>query len=207
MLNTKLSEAEAIHSAMNGEVAGFEALYDLHKRQVYAWCLRFSGNVPDAEDLTQEVFLQVYRKISTFRGDAKFGSWLYRVAFNLAGMRFRRCPPEVSLNTCGVAKQGRLRLESGSRNYCVSSALERVALRQAIGSLSRGKRNVVLLRDVEGYTHAEVARHLGLSVGTSKSQLHKAHVALRETLDRPARRATPEPVTLDAIQLSAGAPG
>ncbi len=88
MLHTEMTESEAIEKA-KGDVTGYNTLYHLHKRRVYAWCLRSTGNVSDAEDLTQEVFLQVYRKISTFRGDAKFGSWLYRVAFNLSGMHFR----------------------------------------------------------------------------------------------------------------------
>ena len=99
MSSTEMPEAEAIEKARNGDVTGYESLYHLHRSRVYSLCLRFTGNASDAEDLAQEVFLQVYRKISTFRGDAKFGSWLYRVAVNLALMHFRRRRPrEVSLN-------------------------------------------------------------------------------------------------------------
>jgi len=100
MSGNEMPEAEAIEKARNGDVRGYESLYRMHRSRVYSLCLRFTGNTFDAEDLAQEVFLQVYRKISTFRGDAKFGSWLYRVVVNLVLMHFRRRrPPEVSLNS------------------------------------------------------------------------------------------------------------
>ncbi len=183
MSSTAMPEAEAIEKARNGDVAGYESLYHLHRRRVYSLCLRFTGNVSDAEDLAQEVFLQVYRKISTFRGDAKFGSWLHRVAVNLALMRFRRRRPrEVSLNIPQTLKPGPL--PSALRDqFCTRSFLvERVALRRALESLSKARRSVVLLHDVDGFTHGEVGERLGVAAGTSKSQLHKAHVELRGIL-------------------------
>lgn len=89
------SEDEAIEKAKRGDVTGFDLLYRLHKRRIFALCLRLTGSVTDAEDLMQEVFLQVFRKLSTFRGNAKLGSWLYRVAFNFSLMQARRrCPNE-----------------------------------------------------------------------------------------------------------------
>jgi RNA polymerase sigma-70 factor (ECF subfamily) len=183
MSGTAMPEAEAIEKARNGDVAGYESLYHLHRRRVYSLCLRFTGNVSDAEDLAQEVFLQVYRKISTFRGDAKFGSWLHRVAVNLALMRFRRRRPrEVSLNIPQTLKPGPL--PSPLRDqFCTRSFLvERVALGRALESLSKARRSVVLLHDVNGFTHGEVGERLGVAAGTSKSQLHKAHVELRGIL-------------------------
>jgi RNA polymerase sigma-70 factor, ECF subfamily len=185
MASAAMPEAEAIEKARNGDAAGYESLYHLHRSRVYSLCLRFTGNVSDAEDLVQEVFLQVYRKISTFRGDAKFGSWLHRVAVNLALMRFRRRRPrEVSLNVSQTLKpdpmQSRLRDQFWTNSFLV----ERVALGRALGSLSKSRRNVVLLHDVNGFTHGEVGQRLGLAPGTSKSQLHKAHAELRNVLGR-----------------------
>jgi RNA polymerase sigma-70 factor (ECF subfamily) len=186
MSSTEMPEAEAIEKARNGDVTGYESLYYSHRSRVYSLCLRFTGNASDAEDLAQEVFLQMYRKISTFRGDAKFGSWLYRVAVNLALMHFRRRrPPEVSLNISPTLTPDAMR--SPRNQFWTSSFLvERVALGRALGSLSKARRNVVLLHDVNGFTHCEVGRRLGLAAGTSKSQLHKAHVELRHLLGRGA---------------------
>jgi RNA polymerase sigma-70 factor (ECF subfamily) len=185
MSSTEMAEAEAIEKARTGDVTGYESLYHLHRGRVYSLCLRFTGNTSDAEDLTQEVFLQVYRKISTFRGDAKFGSWLYRVAVNLALMRFRRRRPrEVSLNSPRTLNPDPMQLELGDHFRTGSFLIERVALRRALGSLSKARRSVVLLHDVDGFTHCEVGRRLGLAAGTSKSQLHKAHIELRGILGR-----------------------
>lgn len=183
MSSTAMPEAEAIEKARNGDVTGYESLYHLHRRRVYSLCLRFTGNVSDAEDLAQEVFLQVYRKISTFRGDAKFGSWLHRVAVNLALMRFRRRRPrEISLNTPQTLKPGSPQLPVRDQFSARSFLVERVALTRALDNLTRARRSVVLLHDVDGFTHSEVAERLGVATGTSKSQLHKAHVELRGIL-------------------------
>jgi RNA polymerase sigma-70 factor (ECF subfamily) len=185
MPGTEMPEAEAIERARNGDVRGYESLYRLHWGRVYSLCLRFTGNVSDAEDIAQEVFLQVYRKISTFRGDAKFGSWLYRVAMNLVLMHFRRRRPrEISLNAPQTVKTDPMQSQLRDQSWTSSFLVERVALGRALGSLSKAKRSVVLLHDVNGFTHGEVGRRLGLAAGTSKSQLHKAHVELRGILGR-----------------------
>jgi len=183
MSNPAMPEAEAIEKARNGDVTGYESLYHLHRSRVYSLCLRFTGNVSDAEDLVQEVFLQVYRKISTFRGDAKFGSWLHRVAVNLALMRFRRRRPrEVSLHVSQTLKPDPMQARSRDQFWTSPLLVERVALGRALGSLSKARRDVVLLHDVNGFTHGEVGQRLGLAAGTSKSQLHKAHLELRGLL-------------------------
>jgi RNA polymerase sigma-70 factor (ECF subfamily) len=187
MSRIEMPEAEAIEKARNGDVTGYESLYHLHRSRVYSLCLRFTGNASDAEDLAQEVFLQVYRKISTFRGDAKFGSWLYRVVVNLSLMHFRRRRPrEVSLNTSRTLSADPLQSQLRDESWTNSFLVERVALGRALGSLSKARRSVVLLHDVNGFTHGEVGRRLGLAAGTSKSQLHKAHVELRGILGRGA---------------------
>ena len=186
MLNLEVSEAEAIDKAKNGDAGGYEALYHLHKRQIYLLCLRSAGDVCDAEDLTQEVFLQVYRKISSFRGEAKFGSWLYRVALNFALMHARRRRPEhVSLTALRENLADSPPVNPRIRDWRGSLPVERIALGRAINNLPKKKRNVVLLHDVKGYTHREVAARLGVTAGTSKSQLYKAHLALRDML-RPS---------------------
>jgi RNA polymerase sigma-70 factor, ECF subfamily len=190
-LSTEMPEAEAIEKARNGDVRGYEALYHLHKRQIYSLCLRRTGNVSDAEDLTQEVFLQVHRKMSSFRGEAKFGSWLYRVALNFVLMHARR-PRLDQVSLAAFPETRQLPHPSNFRvqDCAASLPIERVALGRAIGSLSSRRRTVVLLHDVKGYTHSEVAQCLGLAVGTSKSQLYKAHLALRHILGggtRPAK--------------------
>jgi RNA polymerase sigma-70 factor, ECF subfamily len=183
MSGNEMPEAEAIEKARNGDVRGYESLYRMHRSRVYSLCLRFTGNTFDAEDLAQEVFLQVYRKISTFRGDAKFGSWLYRVVVNLVLMHFRRRrPPEVSLNSPRTFEPDLMRSHSPDQFRTSSFLVERVALGRALGSLSKARRNVVLLHDLNGFTHGEVGQRLGLAAGTSKSQLHKAHVELRGML-------------------------
>jgi RNA polymerase sigma-70 factor (ECF subfamily) len=195
-VDCRMTEADAIERAKTGDVTGYNTLYQLHKRAVYTWCLRSTGNVSDAEDLTQEVFLQVYRKISTFRGDSKFGSWLYRVAFNLSRMQFRKRPHDVSLGCFGDVRPDPIASQITSRGRVCSIGLERVALAQAIRDLSKAKRNVVLLHDVKGLTHREVAAQLGLTISTSKSQLCRAHVLLRDVLGRTRYKAPKKRVTL-----------
>jgi RNA polymerase sigma-70 factor (ECF subfamily) len=193
MQNTEITEVDAIELAKNGDVTGYNVLYHLHKRRVYAWCLRSTRNVPDAEDLTQEVFLQVFRKISTFRSEATFGSWLYRVTFNLAGMHARKRPHDVSLTSFDSVKPDTVEVHTGPRGYATAFALERAVLAQAISSLSKAKRAVILLHDVEGLTHGEVASHLGVAVSTSKSQLCRARLILRNALGSTEKQSRGAP--------------
>jgi RNA polymerase sigma-70 factor (ECF subfamily) len=182
MPNSEMPEAEAIERAKNGDDAGYEVLYRLHKRRVYSVCLRSTRSVPDAEDLTQEVFMLVYRRLSTFRGEASFGTWLYKVAINCVRMRLRENRPEVPLSVADPV--GR---EYESRGCTL--VLERAVLGQAIAKLSRSKRKVVLLHDVKGFTHREIAQCLGLAVSTSKSQLCRAHLLLRDVFGRSKRQS------------------
>jgi RNA polymerase sigma-70 factor, ECF subfamily len=173
----ELDENEAIDKAKSGDPEGHERLYRLNKRRVYSLCLRYAGNASDAEDLTQEVFLQVYRKIGGFRGEAKFASWLYRVAMNVAMMHLRkRRTGVVSLET---AVRG---ATPAPRPSIASSPLERLAILRALASLSKGRRSVVVLHDIEGLTHVEIGRTLGLNISTSKSKLREAHRKLRDML-------------------------
>ena len=180
-----LSEAEAIDGAKKGDARSFEALYDLHKRRVYSLCLRMTGNVAEAEDLTQEAFLQLYRKVATFRGESAFSTWLHRLSVNVVLMHLRKKGlPEVSLEQTldPEPDEGGPKREFGTADLSLKGAIDRVNLERAIASLSPGYRTIFVLHDVEGYEHNEIAEMMGCSIGNSKSQLHKARLKLREIL-------------------------
>jgi len=179
-----LSEAEAIDRAKQGDAESFEALYALHKRRVYSLCLRMTGNTAEAEDLTQEAFLQLYRKIATFRGESAFSTWLHRLAVNVVLMHLRKKSlPEVSLEASLEPQQDEgPKKDIGGPDKVLTGAIDRVNLARAIDSLPRGYRVIFVLHDVEGYEHNEIAEMMGCSIGNSKSQLHKARMKLREIL-------------------------
>jgi len=184
VLASGISEQEAIERAQQGDPECFEALYGLHKRRVYSLCLRMTGNTAEAEDLTQEAFLQLYRKIGTFRGESAFSTWLHRLSVNVVLMRLRKKGlPEVSLEETLEPQQ-----EDGPRkdvrpvDNVLAGSIDRVKLQRAVDSLPPGYRIVFILHDVEGYEHNEIAEMMGCSIGNSKSQLHKARLKLRELL-------------------------
>ncbi len=177
-------EAEAIKDAQAGDGRAFEKLYSLHKRRVYSLCLRMLGNVAEAEDLTQEAFLQLHRKIGTFRGDSAFSTWLHRLSVNVVLMHLRKKGlPQVSLEeTLEPSQEDGPRKDIGTRDLMLSGSIDRVTLERAIENLPPGYRLVFVLHDVEGYEHNEIADMLDCSIGNSKSQLHKARMKLRDLL-------------------------
>jgi RNA polymerase sigma-70 factor, ECF subfamily len=179
-----LSEAEAIERAKSGDAESFEALYGLHKRRVYSLCLRMTGNTAEAEDLTQEAFLQLYRKIGTFRGESAFSTWLHRLAVNVVLMHLRKKGlPEVSLDEALEPQhEDGPKKDIGARDNVLAGSIDRVNLERAIESLPPGYRIIFVLHDVEGYEHNEIAEMMGCSIGNSKSQLHKARMKLRDLL-------------------------
>jgi RNA polymerase sigma-70 factor (ECF subfamily) len=178
------SEAEAIEAAKRGDADAFEALYVLHKRRVYSLCLRMTGNPTAAEDLTQEAFLQLFRKIQTFRGESAFSTWLHRMSVNVVLMQLRKKSlPVVSLEeTLEPQQEDGPRREFGTEDLSLRGSVDRLNLERAIADLPPGYRSVLVLHDVEGYEHNEIAGMLGCSVGNSKSQLHKARLKMRELL-------------------------
>ena len=184
ILANGISEQEAIARAKQGDAESFEALYGLHKRRVYSLCLRMTGNVAEAEDLTQEAFLQLFRKISTFRGESAFSTWLHRLAVNVVLMRLRKKGlSEVSLEeTLEPQHEDGPRRDVGVRDNVLAGSIDRVNLERCLESLPPGYRTIFVLHDVEGYEHNEIATMLGCSIGNSKSQLHKARMKLREHL-------------------------
>jgi RNA polymerase sigma-70 factor, ECF subfamily len=176
---------KAIRLAQQGDAAAFETIYQLHSRRVYALCLRMSGDPVEAEDLTQEAFLQLFRKIHTFRGESAFSSWMHRLTANIVLMRFRKKRPvPVSLEemTRPDDEKERPALEIGVPDLRLTGLFDRINLHTALEQLPRGYKSMFLLHDVQGYEHNEIARMLGCSVGNSKSQLHKARKRLRELL-------------------------
>lgn len=177
-------ELTAIARAQAGDGAAFEVLYNMHKRRVYSLCLRMLGNVAEAEDLTQEAFLQLHRKIATFRGDSAFSTWLHRMAVNVVLMHLRKKGLHlVSLEeTLEPTQEDGPRKDFGTRDLTLSGSLDRVALERAMEDLPPGYRMVFVLHDVEGYEHNEIAGMLQCSIGNSKSQLHKARMRLRTLL-------------------------
>jgi len=179
----RLSEAEAIERAKQGDADAFEALYDLHKRRVYSLCLRMTANTAAAEDLTQEAFLQLFRKIGTFRGESAFSTWLHRMAVNVVLMQLRKKGlPVVPLEDTMETEEEGARKEPGAEDPRLAGSVDRLQLQQSIAALPPGYRMIFLLHDVEGYEHNEIAEMVGCSIGNSKSQLHKARMKLREIL-------------------------
>jgi RNA polymerase sigma-70 factor, ECF subfamily len=179
----KLSEAKAIERAKQGDAEAFETLYHLHKRRVYSLCLRMTANTASAEDLTQEAFLQLFRKIGTFRGESAFSTWLHRMAVNVVLMQLRKKGlPVVPLEETIETEEESPRKEPGAEDVRLAGSIDRLQLDHAIADLPPGYRAVFLLHDVQGYEHNEIARIVGCSIGNSKSQLHKARMKLREFL-------------------------
>ena len=166
--------------AAKGDMESFEVLYQRHHRRVYSLCLRMTQNVQEAEDLTQEAFIQLYRKIGSFRGDSAFTTWLHRLTVNQVLMHFRK--RSVKMEKTTEEGETPVQIVHGTENPRSMPVVDRIALDNAIKQLPPGYRSVFVLHDIEGHEHEEVARMLGCSVGTSKSQLHKARMKLRRLL-------------------------
>ncbi len=180
----EFNEAEAIEKAKQGDAGAFQALYDRHKRRVYSLCLRMTANTAEAEDLAQEAFLQLYRKIGTFRGESAFSTWLHRLSVNVVLMHLRKKSlPVVSLEeTTQPGEDDTPKKDFGAEDLSLSGSIDRLHLRRAVEELPPGYRMIFLLHDVEGYEHNEIAKIVGCSIGNSKSQLHKARMKLRDLL-------------------------
>ena len=166
--------------AADGNLSAFEIIYQRYHRRTFSLCLRMTGSQTEAEDLTQEVFIQLFRKIGSFRGDSAFSTWLHRLTVNQVLRHFRR----RSVKNERTSEDGEMPEQTvrGSANPSKMQVVDRIALKNAIAELPNGYRNVFVLHDVEGFEHEEVARIMGISVGTSKSQLHKARLKLRGLL-------------------------
>lgn len=177
-----MTDQEAMALAQAGHQEGFTELYERHKNRVYALCFRMVRNREDAEDLCQETFAKAFRKLESFRRDAAFSTWLYRIAVNMVLMHLRKAAIEtVSLETKFEVemKEGQCDNWLAHDDQQLRTVIERIGLSRAAAALPRGYRTIFLLHDVEGYAHREIARMLGCSIGTSKSQLSKARHSLQ----------------------------
>ncbi len=176
------SDMELARAAAAGDSAAFEKLYEQHHRRVYSLCLRMLGSGSQAEDLTQEVFLQLYKKIGSFRGDSAFTTWLHRMTVNQVLMHLRRRGVKLE-HTSGEGDFTNV-VETPLQSTRRISMVDKLALEKAVSELAPGYRTVFVLHDVEGYEHGEIATLLDVSIGTSKSQLHKARMRLRQLLTK-----------------------
>ena len=176
-----------IQLAAAGDITAFEEIYRSHYRRVYNQCVRMTRNASEAEDLTQDVFIQLYRKLKTFRGESAFTTWLHRLTVNVVLMHFRKTASRPDQRSQHDSEE----LEVVNRTATSESVviLNRIYLDEAIRQLAPGYRAVLILHDVEGYEHHQISEILGCAVGTSKSQLHKARRMLRRLL---RKRAAPQ---------------
>ena len=180
--DVRRADLELANRCRNGDADAFEELYRQHAGRLYNLAFRMAGSASEAEDLLQEVFLHAYRKLDSFRGDASLGTWLYRLGMNqcldyLRGRQAKMRQTTESLDDDGAA-------EPMAPMPATPVAVNRMDLERAIGRLPEGCRAAFLLHDVEGFEHHEVATILGVSEGTSKSQVHKARMKLRAMLNR-----------------------
>jgi RNA polymerase sigma-70 factor (ECF subfamily) len=169
-------------AAGSGDMGAFEELYKRHNRRVYSLCLRLTQNVPEAEDLAQEALIQLFRKIGSFRGESAFTTWLHRLTVNQVLMHFRK--RSVKLERTTEEGDTPVQIVRGTENPNRMPVLDRISLDRALKQLPPGYRSVFVLHDIEGHQHEEIAKILGVAVGTSKSQLHKARMKLRRLLKK-----------------------
>lgn len=181
-INNAKSDFDLTQASAGGDMVAFEVLYERHQRRVYSLCLRMVANATEAEDLSQEVFVQLFRKVGSFRGESAFTTWLHRLTVNHVLMHFRKRGVRLERTT----EEGEIS-EMQDIIQAVTEKprfIDRIALDKAIAELPPGYRTVFVLHDVEGFEHEEVATMLGVSVGTSKSQLHKARMRLRDLINK-----------------------
>jgi len=184
-MNDDFPEKETIRQAQEGDAGAFEKLYRKYNRRVYGLCLRMTKNQTDAEDLTQEAFLQVFRKIHTFRGDSAFFTWFHRLTVNVVLMSLRKRKFMEVPSQCQCEQEGESDMrvpEAGAADPTLSGLFDRENLNRALSQMPKGYKRVLVLHDVFGYAHDEIAVALECSVGNSKSQLHKARERMRSLL-------------------------
>lgn len=178
------TELSLVRRVQQGDEEAFTTLFQLRRKWVYSVCLSMTRDASEAEDMTQEAFLQVFRNIRTFRGDSAFSTWLYRLAVNMV-LR-KRCrhktPPMLSLDAPVSSDSPTLRHELCCIDPGLSGAIDRIALQRAIKALPSGYRKIFGLYEVHGYQHREIAEALNCSINTSKSQLHHARLKMRGLL-------------------------
>jgi RNA polymerase sigma-70 factor (ECF subfamily) len=179
----RAADLELAHRCKNGDAAAFEELYRAHAGRLYNLVFRMAGSTTEAEDLLQEVFLHAHRKLGSFRGDSSLGTWLYRLAVNQCLDVLRGRQAKMTRTTDSFDDEGAD--EPVAAVPAIPTAISRLDLERSIARLPPGCRAAFILHDVEGFEHQEVAKMLGVSEGTSKSQVHKARMKLRAMLTAP----------------------
>ncbi|HEY0459771.1 MAG TPA: RNA polymerase sigma factor, partial [Pyrinomonadaceae bacterium] len=166
--------------AAAGDRDAFEEIYWRYHQRVFGICYRMSKNVSEAEDLTQQVFIQLFKKIGSFRGSSAFSTWLHRLTVNLVLMQFRKKKVlREAVTEDGILPENYRTSGSGQAG---NQVIDRLLINEAIGKLPKGYRQMLILHDVCGYEHEEIAKMLDCAAGTSKSQLFKARRKLRKLL-------------------------
>jgi RNA polymerase sigma-70 factor, ECF subfamily len=184
---------DVLARALAGDPDAFSELYLLHKKRVFSVCLRIVRDFSLAEDLTQETFLQLHRKLRSFRGESLFTTWLHRMTVNIVLMSLRKSVlPVVSLDQMMIGiPEGQSGLGFAACDRTQTGVVDRVTIERALNALSPGYRKFFLLHDVHGLGHREIASMEGCSQGTSKSQVHKARRALRSALSAQPGQVQP----------------
>jgi RNA polymerase sigma-70 factor, ECF subfamily len=188
-----VTDSELIQQIKAGDSQAFSLLYETHKRRVFSLCFSMLRDYELAEDVTHDTFLFAFRRLNSFRRDSAFSTWLHRIAVNSVLMHIRhrksRISSELSIDEMNsIEDESRSELV-GAEDKWLESSIDRIELLKAIDELPPGYRIVVVLHDVEGYNHEEIAGMLGCSVGTTKSQLHKARLKMRSLLRGEGRGA------------------
>lgn len=178
----RLADLELVRRCRDNQAGAFEELYRTHAGRLYNLVFRMVGSATDAEDLLQDVFLHAHRKLASFRGDSSLGTWLYRLTVNQCLDFLRGRQTKMTRATSSLDHDNAV--EPAATMPAVPTAVSRVDLERAIAKLPDGCRAAFVLHDIEGFEHNEVARLMGVSEGTSKSQVHKARTKLRALLTR-----------------------
>ena len=174
-------ETACIRRAQQSDTRAFEELYRMHVDKVYGLCLRMTGNVSEAEDCVQEAFIQAWNKLSKFRGDSAFATWLHRIAVNAVLGRMRKSKREQDrIQAAAEISPAPASFEDSGELRDLSNAVDR---------LPEGARHVFVLSGIYGYSHEEASRMLGIAVGTSKAQLHRARRLLAQQLEEEGYEA------------------
>lgn len=193
------TDRELVSLAQHGNIEAFGILYEKNRTRIFALCVRMLKNRTLAEDLMQEAFLTAFAKLGSFRGDSAFSTWLYQIAVNNVLMYLRKGRRDTSILFADLSSQERTQddhreqRELTTKDDRLYAMADRVTLERAIEDLSPGYRLVLILHDIEGYEHNEIAEMLGCSLGNTKSQLHKARMRLRTMLLRKEARAEHPP--------------
>ncbi len=177
--DVRTSDLQLASRIRAGDGAAFDELYRLHGTRLYNLAYRMAGSAQDADDLLQDIFLLAYRKLGSFRGESSLGTWLYRLGMNHCLDVLRSRQARMGRETDSLDDEGAMPVASPGPAL---GAVSRIDLERAIGHLPRACRAAFLLHDVEGFGHNEVASILGISEGTSKSQVHKARLRIRAYL-------------------------